>query len=118
MLKKIICLLSAALFVVVTAVSSSAVSIPDVSARSAVLYCKETGQVIAEKDSRKIMSMASTTKIMTSVIALETDKPDMIVEITQEMVNVEGTSSGLRTGDKITLTDLVYCMLLESGNDA
>ena len=118
MLKKIICLLSAALFVVVTAVSSSAVSIPDVSARSAVLYCKETGQVIAEKDSRKIMSMASTTKIMTSVIALETDKPDMIVEITQEMVNVEGTSSGLRTGDKITLEDLVYCMLLESGNDA
>ena len=95
MLKKIICLLSVVLSFAVTVIPVSAVTIPDVSARSAVLYCKDTGQVIAEKDSGRKMSMASTTKIMTSVIALECNTPRRVVEITQEMVSVEGTSSGL-----------------------
>lgn len=90
----------------------------DLSAVSAVLYYPEYKQVLFEKNSTAQRSMASTTKIMTSLIALEECTPDRVVETTAEMVNVEGTSSGLRAGDKITLRDLVYCMMLESGNDA
>ncbi len=90
----------------------------ELSALSAVVYCKETGEVLFEKNGRQQRSMASTTKIMTSLIALESAQPYLVVTITPEMVNVEGTSSGLRAGDRIRLIDLVYCMLLESGNDA
>lgn len=90
----------------------------DLSAVSAVLYYPEYEKVLFEKNSDAQRSMASTTKIMTSLIALEECTPDRAVEITAEMVNVEGTSSGLKAGDKITLRDLVYCMMLESGNDA
>lgn len=90
----------------------------NLSAVSAVLYYPEYEKVLFEKNSDSLRSMASTTKIMTSLIALEECTPDRVVEITAEMVNVEGTSSGLRAGDKITLRDLVYCMMLESGNDA
>lgn len=118
MLKKIICVLSVVIFVLSFNVKVEAAQSMDLSALSAVLYCKETGDVIYEKNPDKSLSMASTTKIMTSIIALECNTPYRQVEITSEMVNVEGTSSGLRSGDKITLLDLVYCMLLESGNDA
>ncbi len=90
----------------------------DLSAVSAILYYPEYGKVLYEKNSESLRSMASTTKIMTSLIALEECTPGRVIEITDEMVNVEGTSSGLRAGDKITLRDLVYCMMLESGNDA
>ena len=62
--------------------------------------------------------MASTTKIMTSLLACESGGLDSIVTITPEMVNTIGTSVGLRAGDKISLYDLVVGMLLASGNDA
>ena len=90
----------------------------DLSAASAVLYCPGTGDVLFQKDAYQLRSMASTTKIMTALLALEQNTPDRIIEITDEMVNVEGTSAGLRAGDKITLEDIVYSMMLESGNDA
>ncbi len=118
MLKKSICLLFAVLVIFGFTAEASAFESSDISAVSAVLYCKETGDVIFEKNSDRSLSMASTTKIMTSVLALECNTPYREVEVTAEMVNVEGTSSGLKAGDKIRLTDLVYCMLLESGNDA
>ena len=118
MLKKIISVLLAVHSFVWLSSDCKAVESSDLSALSAVLYCMETGDVIFEKNSQKQLSMASTTKIMTSLIALESNTPCREVEITADMVNVEGTSSGLRAGDRITLIDLVYCMLLESGNDA
>lgn len=97
---------------------AEALSGEDLSAYSAVLYCPDTKEIVFEKNKDDIRSMASTTKIMTSLIALEQNTPYRTVTITEEMVNVEGTSSGLRAEDKIKLIDLVYCMLLESGNDA
>lgn len=118
MLKKSVCILYVFLLILSHTLEISALENDDLSALSAIIYCKETGDVIFEKNSSQSLSMASTTKIMTSVIALESNTPYREIEITSEMVNVEGTSSGLRAGDKITLIDLVYCMLLESGNDA
>lgn len=118
MLKKVYVIISCLLLTVTFSAEVFCLENGDLSAVSAVLYYPEYGEVLFEKNSTAQRSMASTTKIMTSLIALEECMPDREVEITAEMVNVEGTSSGLRAGDKITLRDLVYCMMLESGNDA
>ncbi len=90
------------------------------SAESAVLISADTGTVLYEKNAHSRMSMASTTKIMTSLLALEEAgrSDDPAVAVTEEMVAVEGSSMGLRAGDKITLTNLSAGMLLASGNDA
>lgn len=89
-----------------------------VSAGGAVLINANTKEVIFEKDSKKKMSMASTTKIMTSIIAIEQDNGQQMVKISDEVANVEGSSMGLKSGDLVDMNTLIYGMLLESGNDA
>lgn len=90
------------------------------SAQSAVLISADTASVLYEKDCKKQMSMASTTKILTALLTLEEaeQKGDPVVKITEEMVAVEGSSMGLQAGDEITLRNLSAGMLLASGNDA
>ena len=71
------------------------------------------------KNADEQRSMASTTKIMTALIALETAAADdPVVTITDEMVRVEGSSMGLQPGDQLTLKSLAAGMLIVSGNDA
>ncbi len=89
-----------------------------VSAASAVLMNAQTGEIIFEKDAHAQRSMASTTKIMTALVALEQCTPSKVVTVTNKMVAVEGTSMGIKAGYKLTLETLVWGMLLESGNDA
>lgn len=88
------------------------------SAVSAIVIDAASGEILYEKNAYEERSMASTTKIMTALVACESGKLDDVVTATDEMVNVIGTSLGLRAGDKITLHDLVVGMLLVSGNDA
>ena len=90
----------------------------DCSAASVIVIDGVTNEILYEKNAYEERSMASTTKIMTSLIACESGKLDDVVSVTDEMVNVIGTSLGLRAGDKITLYDLVVGMLIVSGNDA
>ncbi len=89
-----------------------------VSAKSAVLINADTLEILYSKAEHEKRGIASTTKILTSLIALEYGEPQKKVTATKEAVTVEGTSIGLKPGDKITLMSLVYGMLLESGNDA
>lgn len=96
-------------------IHTSAVS---VSARGAVMMCAETGEILFSENPDKRLSMASTTKIMTSLLALEAATPELEIEVTQEMTDVEGTSMGLRAGDSVSLLEIVYGMLIQSGNDA
>lgn len=93
---------------------------PEVSAQSAVVLTADTGAVLFEKDGHTPRPVASTTKIMTALLALEAaqERGDPLVDITQEMVAVEGSSMGLQAGDSISLTGLAAGMLLASGNDA
>lgn len=93
---------------------------PEVSAQSAVVLTADTGTVLFEKDGHTPRPVASTTKIMTALLALEAaqEQGDPLVDITQEMVEVEGSSMGLQAGDSISLTGLAAGMLLASGNDA
>lgn len=91
-----------------------------VSSESAVLISYDTASVIYEKNGYQQMPMASTTKIMTALLALEEAQRsgDPIVDITEEMVAVEGSSMGLQSGNRLALSGLAAGMLMASGNDA
>lgn len=116
----ILLLLSILLPVFPTAdVSASTIEFPEISAARAVLMEAETGKILYGKNEQEPAAMASTTKIMTALLTLEaTAQSDDVVEITQEMAGVEGSSLGLQAGWKITLSNLAAGMLTVSGNDA
>ena len=116
MKNRIVSLISALIFTLLFSVPSYAQI--SVSAESAVLMCMENGEVLYSKNADKQMSMASTTKIMTSLIALEAGIPNKEITVTKEMISVEGTSMGLLAGDSVSVKELIYGMLLQSGNDA
>lgn len=99
-------------------VFSPSVSALDLSAQSAVLMEADSGTIIYSENPDEQMPMASTTKIMTSIIALENADLYSDVAVTKEMVSVEGTSMGLLPGDQVSVYELVCGMLLASGNDA
>ncbi len=88
------------------------------SASSAVLYEPTSGQVLFEKNAHQTRPMASTTKLMTALIACERLPADTVLTATSQALAVEGSSMGLRVGDTITRDDLLYGLLLSSGNDA
>ncbi len=89
-----------------------------VSAKAAVLINGKSGEIIYSKNCDKKLSMASTTKIMTALILCEYGNFNKEVVVTAEMLKVEGSSMGLLPGDKVTLKDLLYGLMLSSGNDA
>jgi D-alanyl-D-alanine carboxypeptidase (penicillin-binding protein 5/6) len=92
---------------------------PQISARAAVLMNADNGDVLFAKNEDEKRPMASTTKIMTALITLETAAVNnKVVTITDEMVRVEGSSMGLLPGNQLTLKSLAAGMLLVSGNDA
>lgn len=88
------------------------------SAESSILIDNESGRVLFGKDPYRKMAMASTTKIMTALVALESGNLDEYVEITEESVGVEGSSIYLKLGEKLKLRDLIYGLMLRSGNDS
>lgn len=94
------------------------VSAAEVSAKAAVVICGDTGEVLFSKNHTERLPMASTTKIMTGLLLCEYGNLDREITITAEMVRVEGSSMGLLVGDKVTLHDLLYGLMLASGNDA
>lgn len=89
----------------------------DVSAKHAILMC-EDGTVLFEKDADTAAEPASTTKIMTALVALEKLGSDTVVTVPREAVGIEGSSVYLKEGEKLTVRELLQCLLLESGNDA
>ena len=89
-----------------------------VSAYSAVVIEADSGRVIFEKNPDERMPMASTTKIMTALLCLEEGNIYSEFTVNPDAIKVEGTSMGLKEGDKVTLYTLAAGMLLASGNDA
>ena len=90
----------------------------DNSAESAIVMDADTGIILYEKNAYEERSIASTTKIMTALLAIESGRLNETVKITNEMLQTEGSSLGLREGDALTLSDLVIGMMLTSGNDS
>ena len=91
---------------------------PSLSAKSAVLIDAATNTVLCQKNARERMGMASTTKIMTALVAAERGDLDKTVSVSPLAVGVEGSSIYLYAGEKLKLCDLISAMLLESANDA
>lgn len=99
--------------------SARAEEAPKVSAASAVLVDGDTGRVLWEKDSHTRRSIASTTKLMTALTALESGHGlGETVTVAREWTGIEGSSVYLKPGEEITLEALLYGLLLRSGNDA
>ena len=88
------------------------------SAESAILMEAEDRTVLYEKNAYTEMGIASTTKIMTALIAAETLDPDTVLTVPREAVGVEGSSVYLVEGEKLTARELLYALMLASANDA
>jgi D-alanyl-D-alanine carboxypeptidase len=98
--------------------ASLPVALTGVNACGAVLIEAVSGEVIFGQNENARLPMASTTKIMTALVALEALPLDTPVKITAESVGVEGSSIYLVEGEVLTLEQLLYALLLESANDA
>lgn len=90
----------------------------NISAYSAVVINADTGEVLYEKNAHEQRAIASTTKIMTTLLTLEAGQPDRLFTVDSMAIRVEGTSMGLQEGDIVSRRTLCYGMLLPSGNDA
>lgn len=88
------------------------------TAGAAILIHADTGQVLYEKNADTRSLVASTTKIMTALVVLERCSPDEVVEIPDNCTGIEGSSMYLVAGQHYTVRQLLYGMLLVSGNDA
>ena len=89
-----------------------------VSASSAIVLDAQSGRVLYEKNADAKMLIASTTKIMTALLAIEHGGLQETVKVKREWTQVEGSSLYLREGEELTLETLLYGLLLCSGNDA
>lgn len=89
-----------------------------VGAAAAIVINADTGEVIFEQNSNTRLPMASTTKIMTALLLCEAGGLEETLTVTDKMVRVEGSSMGLLAGDTVSKRDLLYGMMLASGNDA
>ena len=89
-----------------------------ISAKKAILVDGETGRVIYEKDADSRSLIASTTKIMTALLVCEQCNVLDRMRIPKEAVGIEGSSIYLKEGEVLTLQELLYGMMLHSGNDA
>ena len=91
---------------------------PALSAQSAILLEAQSGSIVCEKNAHTRLPMASTTKIMTALVALELAAPDTTILVDGRAVGTEGSSIYLCEGEKLTLEELLYALMLESANDA
>ena len=89
-----------------------------VSAKAAILMHADSGRVLYEKNADDHMLIASTTKIMTAIVVLEHCELDDLVEVDSRSAGIEGSSMYLKAGESYTVEDLLYGLLLVSGNDA
>lgn len=94
------------------------VKVPSLSASSAILIDAESGRVLYEKNAHEARLIASITKLMTALVAVEsTPELDTVIQIKPEY-QAEGSSMYLRTGEEVSLEGLLYGLMLASGNDA
>ena len=98
--------------------SSNIVTQPTINSRAAIVYDKNSGQILFGKNENEKRKMASTTKIMTAIIVIENSNLDDIVTISSKAAGTGGSRLGLHTNDKISVKNLLYGLMLCSGNDA
>ena len=88
------------------------------TAHSSIVMDVDSGRILYQKNSHDVRLIASITKIMTCIIVLENADLDKTVVVGDEVLSMYGTSIYLEVGEKITIHDLLYGLMLRSGNDA
>lgn len=91
---------------------------PAINARSAIVMDFQSGRVLYEKNAYIKRPMASTTKVMTAIVALENANMEDIVTVSRRAALVQGSTINLTTGEQLTMRELMYGLLMRSGNDA
>ncbi|MGE5632503.1 MAG: serine hydrolase [Caulobacteraceae bacterium] len=105
--------------ILVTTSGLTAVSVKgDTTARAAVIMDVKTGRILYSKNMNEKLPMASTTKIMTTLVTVESGKLNEIVKVSRKASIVGGSSIYLKEGEKHSVEDLLYGVMLRSGNDA
>ena len=117
-MKKIICTIISAAMLFMLAPSAHAVSLSGISAKASIIIEAQSGKVIAGKNEYEKLPMASTTKIMTTLLLIESGGLDEEFKVDNNAIMVEGSSMGLCQDDIVTKRALCYGMMLPSGNDA
>ena len=109
-----------ALLVAVLSCSTSAASaaIPEVDARAYLVQDAQTGEVLLARRAHDRLPIASLTKLMTVLVALERSKPGAMVSVDGDAVGVPGSTIRLRAGERLPLRDLVAAALIQSANDS
>lgn len=92
-------------------------SAPPFSAISVLIQDLESGKLLFTKDPNKKVPIASTTKIMTALVAVSSFKPNEVFTV-PDLSSISGSAMGLRSGEQLTFRSLLYGLLLNSGNDA
>lgn len=106
------------LFAPFTSVSEATDSTPSISAQSAIVIELNSASVLYSKSAHEKLPMASTTKVMTALVAIEQGNLDDMVVTDTNAYGVEGSSIYLNRNEKMSLRDLLYGLMLRSGNDA
>lgn len=95
---------------------------PEISAKSAIIVnyrnSIQKGSVLYQKNTNLILPIASLTKIMTAVVAMENLGLEEIIKVSKKSINISGDEGGLINGEELKTKDLLYVMLVESSNDA
>lgn len=99
-------------------VALTAGRVPDISAKSAIVIEATTGKVLYSKNADERRYPASTTKMMTLIVALEQGNLNDLVTASANAANTEGSSLWLQPGERLKMLDMLYGMMLVSGNDA
>jgi D-alanyl-D-alanine carboxypeptidase (penicillin-binding protein 5/6) len=97
---------------------AAAAAPPPVVAEAYVVQNAGTGEVLAERDPRERLPMASITKLMTALVALERASPDEVVTVTAGAARIGESTINLRPGERLTVGDLLRAALIQSANDA
>ena len=88
------------------------------TAASSIIMDIDSGRILYEKNAHEKQLIASTTKIMTAIITLENANLDEKVEAGEEILKVDGTNIYVQVGEELSIKDLLYGLMLRSGNDA
>lgn len=98
--------------------SSDMTQLPTINSRAYVVIDRNSNTILIGKNENQKKKMASTTKIMTALVVIEHCNLSDTVEISKKAANTGGSRLGLKTGDNITVYDLLYGLMMRSGNDA
>ncbi len=117
-MKKLITIITLSVFLTLLSGSTTAFASINITSPKAVLMDAQTGQVLYSKNANAASYPASTTKIMTAILALERGNLEDYVPISRRASYIDGSRIYLLEGEKVTLEQLLYSLMIESANDA